>query len=62
MPDHHDLVALCDQLAHFDVYLGHQRAGRIKHMQVASRGFGSYCLRYAVSTENQHRVRRNLLK
>ena len=55
--DHHDLAALLAHLGDLDVHLGHQRAGRVEHVEAARVGFGAHRLRHAVRGEDDRAAR-----
>ena len=40
----------------FQMHLGHQRAGRVEHLQAAARGLGAHRLRDAVGAEDHGRA------
>ena len=50
--DHDDLAALLAHLGDLDVHLGHQRAGRVEHLQAARLGLAPHRLRHAVRAED----------
>ena len=55
--NHDELETLFVQLGHFHVHLGHQRTGRVKHVEAASRRFFFYRLGHTVGAEHQRGAR-----
>lgn len=60
--DHDDLETLGAHLRHFDVHLGHQRAGRIEHAQPARLGCLADGARHAVRAEDDRAAHRHVVQ
>jgi hypothetical protein len=58
--DHDDFLALPTHPQHFDMHLGHQRAGRVEHRQAARFGLAAHRLRHTVRAENQDAAGRHI--
>ena len=52
MADQHHVAAGAAVARDFEVHLGHQRTGRVEHLQAAPRGFLAHRLRDAVGAED----------
>lgn len=62
MADHDDFLTFLIHFCHFDMYLGHERAGRIEYLQFTSGCFPSHLMRNTMRTENEHTPFRYFLK
>ena len=56
MADQHHVAAGAALARDFQVHLGHQRTGRVEHLQPATRGLAAHRLRHAVRAEDDRRA------